>query len=93
MSGIIITEHRKCSPKIWPCVCGSTDIHDRAGHGCGFSAYATITCKKCGLEMTESDYSCGWNGVTVESLYRKVVSRWNKVMNKTTPPLPEEPEQ
>lgn len=82
MSGITITKYEKVDPPLKPCVCGSTDLYANADHGCGFSAYGVIRCEKCGLEMTESNNSCGWGGVTVESLYRTVASRWNSVMSR-----------
>ena len=54
-----------------------------AGNSCGYSGFAYVECEDCGLKMIEDYGSVGHDGVTLKSLYCKVVGRWNKVMVKT----------
>ena len=75
---LLIQKTEIYDPKVLNCLCGGDTDHG-SNNTDGFSGTASIKCKKCGLTMSESSYNIGY-GDSLQSIYAKVVNRWNKTM-------------
>ncbi len=79
MSSYEITNRSTETIHVVKCICGG-ESRVRSGSTQGYSGCATVNCLSCGLNMSESTGSLGWGGITEDSLAKKVIARWNKVM-------------
>ena len=80
MTKFTVTETKTINVIVNKCICGNTpEVESHTG--CAYSASGSIECE-CGLSMSVSTDSLGYDGTTLLSLAQECAHKWNRVMGK-----------